>query len=293
MKKVVRKDTLSAKITYGDFSKNYSPLLRRGFYLLFYESVSVMNFCFFLSSLNPLSLMKSTRLFRNFIFLFSLLGLGSAAWGERYETLSVQTDNTALMSHADAIVYLKSTNVVSLNSIAIHEGESAYVFSATVKERTNATFEVSNEPKEAFVSVKVSIDGLDANNTFGYFDPISLSGGSLSSSAQPIPGPATIRIFLKPSSKRQSYQSSYDWWNNSSMGNWDFGASEGFVTFRIVGSEQAPSKKFATVIPENASGNVRIVLEQSTDLINWSSANPGVFPPSTSKRFFRVRSVEE
>jgi hypothetical protein len=237
--------------------------------------------------------MKSTRFFRNFIFLFSLLGLGSAAWGERYETLSVQTDNTTQMSHANALVYLKSTDVVSLNSIAIHEGESAYVFSATVKERTNATFEVSYEPKEALVSVKVSIDGLDANNTFGYFDPNTLSGGSVNNSAQPIPGPATIRIVLKPSSKRDNDNYYNDYWNHPNSGNWDFGASEGFVTFRIVGSEQAPSKKFATVIPENASGNIRVVLEQSTDLINWTSATPGVFAPSTSKRFFRVRSEEE
>ena len=268
-------------------------LHRRGFYLPFYGPVSVMKFLFFLSSLNPLSLMKSTRFFRNFIFLFSLLGLGSAAWGERYETLSVQTDNTELMSHADAISYLKSTDVVSLNSITIEEGESAYVFSATVKERTIATFQLSNEPNSAMISLKVSIDGLDANNTFGYFDPNSLMGASVNSSAQPIPGPATIRIFLKPSSKRQVDDYYSDRWNNSGAGSWDFGASEGFVTFRIVGAEQAPSKKFATVIPENASGNIRVVLEQSTDLINWTSATPGVFAPSTSKRFFRVRSEEE
>jgi hypothetical protein len=236
--------------------------------------------------------MKSTRLFRNFIFLFSLLGLGSFAWGERYETLSVQTDNTAQMSHANALVYLKSADVVSLNSFTIQEGESAYVFSAVAKERLNATFELWNEAKEAMVSMKVSIDGLDANNTFGFFDPNNLSGGSLTNSAQPVPGPATIRIFLKPSSKRRYNESSYIW-NDSPPGNWDFGASEGFVTFRIIGAEQAPSKKFATVIPENASGNIRVVLEQSTDLINWTSATPGVFAPSTSKRFFRVRSEEE
>ena len=94
-----------------------------------------------------------------------------------------------------------------------------------------------------------------------------------------------------------SYNSDATYWafdgGNGDAWQYDFGASEGFITFRIVGAEQAPSKKFATVIPENASGNVRIILEQSTDLINWSSANPGVFPPSTSKRFFRVRSVEE
>jgi len=46
------------------------------------------------------------------------------------------------------------------------------------------------------------------------------------------------------------------------------------------------------VIPENSSGNVDIILEQSTDLINWSAVNPGSFPPSTAKRFFRVRSQE-
>ena len=57
--------------------------------------------------------------------------------------------------------------------------------------------------------------------------------------------------------------------------------------------KEAPSKKFATVIPENASTNVRVILEQSTDLINWTAASPGVFPPSTAKRFFRVRSEEE
>ena len=57
--------------------------------------------------------------------------------------------------------------------------------------------------------------------------------------------------------------------------------------------KEAHSKKFATVIPENASTNVRVILEQSTDLINWTAASPGVFPPSTAKRFFRVRSEEE
>ena len=57
--------------------------------------------------------------------------------------------------------------------------------------------------------------------------------------------------------------------------------------------KESPSKKFATVIPENATTNVRVILEQSTDLINWTAASPGVFAPSTAKRFFRVRSEEE
>ena len=58
-----------------------------------------------------------------------------------------------------------------------------------------------------------------------------------------------------------------------------------------IGSEQALKIRYR--IPENATTNVRVILEQSTDLINWTAASPGVFPPSTAKRFFRVRSEEE
>jgi hypothetical protein len=237
--------------------------------------------------------MNSSPLLRTFAFVFSLLGMGSFAWGERYQTLSVQTADTESMNHTNAKNFLKSAQVVSSGSVVLEEGESAYVFSAVARDRDNATFGFNHEPKGALVSLKVNIDGLDANNTFGFFNPNTLSGNSVTSEAQPIPGPATIAIILKPSSKRSADTYNADRWNNSSNGNWDFGASEAFVTFRIVGSEQAPSKKFATVIPENATTNVRVILEQSTDLINWTAASPGVFPPSTAKRFFRVRSEEE
>ena len=104
---------------------------------------------------------------------------------------------------------------------------------------------------------------------------------------------SVVRIKIKPKSARQGlYTPNSTYWATLNQGTWDFQASEGYVTFRIVGSEKEVSKKFATVIPENSSGNVDIILEQSTDLINWSAVNPGSFPPSTAKRFFRVRSQE-
>jgi len=53
------------------------------------------------------------------------------------------------------------------------------------------------------------------------------------------------------------------------------------------------SAKYATVIPENAKTNVSVILEQSTDLVNWSAVAPGDFAPSASKRFFRVRSANQ
>ena len=58
----------------------------------------------------------------------------------------------------------------------------------------------------------------------------------------------------------------------------------------IAGASQTTAK-YATVIPENAQTDVDVVLEQSTDLVNWTSVAPGQFAPSAQKRFFRVRSA--
>ena len=51
------------------------------------------------------------------------------------------------------------------------------------------------------------------------------------------------------------------------------------------------NSKYATVIPENSKTDVNVILEQSTDLVNWSTVSPGQFSSSASKRFFRVRSA--
>ena len=253
-----------------------------------------MNILFSLS-FNPLSLKKSTHLFRNFVFLFSLLGLWSFAWGERFETLFVQTQNTPHMAEAEMRNYLMSDACLSTKSLQLAQGEIAYVFAVGSSIRPNANFEngyAYDTYPARLANAIIDNNGLDSNITLGnnYFGWGNEGVSNLPiSSTDPIIGPASIKIRLKPQSATNSTSRGWNYGNK----RYDFKASEGFVTFRIVGAEQAPSKKFATVIPENASGNVRIVLEQSTDLINWSSANPGVFSPSTSKRFFRVRSVEE
>ena len=232
--------------------------------------------------------MKSTRLFRNFVFLFSLLGLGSVAWGERYETLFVYTSDTAAMTHTNAEAYIKS--VLSSQTLSIPQGQVAYLHDHKALTKPEGSVQYGNYYSGSAMILGFVTDytGLDSNITTG-----SWASTVNFQHSTPIVGPAVVRIWMRPAFVREAQSYSSGGALTSSKGNWDFYASEGFVTFRIEGSEQAPSKKFATVIPENASGNVRIVLEQSTDLINWSSANPGVFSPSTSKRFFRVRSVEE
>jgi hypothetical protein len=243
-------------------------------------------------------------LFRNFVFLFSLVGVGSVALGQRYETVFVYTADTAQMDNTAGRAYLQSAACISTQSVTIPEGEVAYVFSTGAGAKPSGTSAISNPGKEAFVyGIQIDITGLDANITRKSWNMIWSDNDNISnySSNDPIVGPATVRILIKPWSARLgSYvdsqseaDSSWTRYSSQYATDWAFKASEGFVTFRIIGSEQAPSKKFATVIPENASTNIRVVLEQSTDLINWTAASPGVFQPSTAKRFFRVRSEEE
>jgi len=47
----------------------------------------------------------------------------------------------------------------------------------------------------------------------------------------------------------------------------------------------------SVVIPSDETGDVEIVLERSTDLINWTPADPGVVGTSNDGVFFRVRVV--
>jgi hypothetical protein len=74
------------------------------------------------------------------------------------------------------------------------------------------------------------------------------------------------------------------------------GNVSGFISipYRITNSISAsviPSN--AVVIPTNATGNVQIILESSTDLVNWISATSGTYSSSTQSRFFRVRAIQQ
>lgn len=50
----------------------------------------------------------------------------------------------------------------------------------------------------------------------------------------------------------------------------------------------------AMVMPSSATGNITVVVESSTDLLNWTAANPGTYRASSAtNRFFRVRAVHD
>lgn len=75
----------------------------------------------------------------------------------------------------------------------------------------------------------------------------------------------------------------------------------GLVGLKIVDTQQpAPAAaapngtpSTAVVIPEDAAGPVQVVLESSTDLVNWVAANPGTYGSTATNRFFRVRAIQK
>ena len=60
-------------------------------------------------------------------------------------------------------------------------------------------------------------------------------------------------------------------------------------TPNLSGPSLLPSNSI--VIPDNTIGTVTVILESSTDLVNWTAALPGDYSNTTSKRFFRIRAT--
>ena len=154
-----------------------------------------------------------------------------------------------------------TSNVVSSVPISIESNESIEIITTKIEYRSSS---YTSQP----------LISLQLQNTDGNWIAILGKENLKSDQSITLQGPCSLRI-------SGNSHANYYWVKMN-------------VFYNINPKEkEVPSKKFATVIPENATTNVRVILEQSTDLINWTAASPGVFPPSTAKRFFRVRSEEE
>ena len=62
------------------------------------------------------------------------------------------------------------------------------------------------------------------------------------------------------------------------------------ATFTVtrVGTASPPAE-----VPQEAGSNFDVILEQSSDLVNWTPANPGAYSGTETKRFFRTRIVKK
>ena len=116
----------------------------------------------------------------------------------------------------------------------------------------------------------VSLDVTVRGKRFGLrslYYPSGVSVPSPASAPIVVPGPATIRILSSGNPGEQST-----------------------ATFAVtrVGTASPPAE-----VPQEAGSNFDVVLEQSSDLVNWTPANPGTYSGTETKRFFRTRIVKK
>jgi hypothetical protein len=109
-------------------------------------------------------------------------------------------------------------------------------------------------------------DGDLAVNLQGY--SFTVNGSSASLNNLYVAGPATIQLQAHCCAFYQS-----------------------FATVEVISPITQSIPSTAVVIPSDAGGPVNIVLESSSDLINWTAALPGTYGSSTTNRFFRVKAV--
>lgn len=66
--------------------------------------------------------------------------------------------------------------------------------------------------------------------------------------------------------------------------------NQGLATFDVKRKTTAPSSSpSVVVIPDDGSGDHEVTLESSSDMVTWTTTQPGTFNSSNSNRFFRVR----
>ena len=65
---------------------------------------------------------------------------------------------------------------------------------------------------------------------------------------------------------------------------------------KITRANESQSKNvtgYSLVLPDSKDNSYNLVLESSTDLVNWTSDKTGSKGPSEKKRFYRLRAVKE
>ena len=181
-----------------------------------------------------------------------------------------------------SFISFSQTNVLHLPP----QNSTSFVYSNVIDVKTNETltivrvnYDLSPANSSYSSSTNASIF-LESNNTwFTLMD----KENSTPDKKHELDGPLKFKIGVK-SHLKTGYPSS---WHKPSL--------TVFYSIRanpnVNSGTLSTNQRYATVIPENSKTSVNVILEQSTDLVNWSTVSPGQFSSSASKRFFRVRSA--
>jgi hypothetical protein len=179
--------------------------------------------------------------------------------------------------------YYKFTGAT--NSLTLIEGKKINILD--FYHRAGHTCSIFLDVRYGTSTEKFRIFSTDITNNSTY--PLNSPAGKL------IIGPAVIDFVLyAPTNEFQASAGS------NIDGNTGFSTATAFWRYEISdygettgsGSSTAISA-LSVVVPANATGDVDVLLEQSTDMITWTQCLPGTYNASTQKRFFRVRAVEK
>jgi hypothetical protein len=145
----------------------------------------------------------------------------------------------------------------STNSLTLEKGESAKLVFARKAYIIGGSGNGASDP--AILNFRIRI----GDNTFS-------SGNIQTESGFTIAGPAVITL------------------ENMQPGT--VVSNRGIATFEVkkIGTASLPAE-----VPQEAGSNFDVVLEQSSDLVNWTPANPGAYSGTETKRFFRTRIVKK
>ena len=166
-----------------------------------------------------------------------------------------------------------------INQIILKSGEEMLVHGVNI-------VPIDRNASQAFIRKK---------NPVGQDFTIGTSGtnsGFVSIWKGPIVGPATIEYGLDPAGA--SYQTqSLDESSTFLKTYCDFLLEIKDSSITSSAASSASISSTSVVVPSNATADVDVLLEQSTDMITWTQCLPGTYNASTQKRFFRVRAVEK
>src|ERR1019366_6770683 len=170
---------------------------------------------------------------------------------------------------------------IFLASIESCKAQTGQTVTLTLTEPPGAfgVINVTNFQVPSNVVAQISSAYIPAGNNYSGYIRVTFNGTSSTlgpvygAISQPLPtcvGPATISLVA------------------TNTGTLSYSVSS-FCTIQTTSSLNfTPSS--SVVIPNDGGGPVTIILESSTDLINWVPAEPGTYGTTSSNRFFRVRA---
>lgn len=178
-----------------------------------------------------------------------------------------------IKSISQTITYTRANN--GTNTISIPAGEAWQIFSWYAPEGNYNDlyflYSIGGDPNSGSMQTSIYLGGT-SHQFFSVDNPAS-SGSAYFPIGFIISGPASFRAGSYGNNTNKAY--------SLSLRKINFGNTSSNISATSV------------VIPQSASGDVDVKLEQSADNVTWTECLPGTYNSSTVKRFFRLRAVEK